>query len=72
MIRLYNDNYTILNKLHKEEQNSIMITRLKNAKSIVKTNCPNSFNNFRKKINKSYDKKNLSKKKLFNNIFIII
>ena len=64
MIRLYNDNYTILNKLHKQEQNSIMTTKLKNAKSIVKTNCPTSFNNFRKKLNKSYDRKNLSKKNI--------
>lgn len=61
MLRTYEDNYTLLDKLNKKEQNTLMINRLKNAKSIVKTNCPPSFNNSRKKSNKSYEKKDLCK-----------
>ncbi len=68
----YEDNYTILNKLYKQEQNSIMTTRLKNAKSLLNTNCPNSFNNSKKKKNKSHDKNDMSKIILFNNIFYYI
>lgn len=61
MYRSYEDDYTLLNKLYKQEQNTIMLSRLKNAKSIVKTRYPNSFNNSRKKINKSHAKMDLSK-----------
>ena len=61
MLRLYEDNYTLLNKIQKQEQNTLMTNRLKNAKSIVKTNCPQSFNNARKKAAKSHEKKDLSK-----------
>ena len=63
MIRSYEDNYTLLNKLYKKEQNDLMLNRLKNAKSIVKTTCPNSFNSFKKKANKSQEKKDMSNKK---------
>ena len=63
MVRSYEDNYTLLSKLFKQEQNALMNTRLKNVKSIVKTNCPNSFNSYRKKTNKSQEKKDLSKYK---------
>ena len=63
MLRSYEDNYTLLNKLYKKEQNDLMQNRLKNAKSIVKTNCPNSFNSFKKKANKSKEKKYFSNKK---------
>ena len=49
MLRSYENNYTLLNKLYNQEQNDLMLSRLKNAKSIVNTNCPNSFNIFRKK-----------------------
>jgi hypothetical protein len=70
MLRSYENNYTLLNKLYNQEQNDLMLSRLKNAKSIVNTNCPNSFNIFRKKSNKSQEKKkDLSNKKLFNNTF---
>ena len=58
--------YTLLSKIYKQEQNNIMLTRLKNAKSIVKTNCPNSFSNSKKKIIRSQEKKNFSKEKLYN------
>ena len=60
MLRQYEDNYTLLNKLYKQEQNNLMLARLKNAKSIVNTNCPNCFNVFKKKKNKAQDKKDLS------------
>jgi hypothetical protein len=60
MLRAYEDNYTLLNKIYKQEQNNLMTTRLKNAKSIVNTHCPHSFNGTRKKPNKS-EKKDLSK-----------
>jgi hypothetical protein len=60
MLRAYEDNYTLLNKIYKQEQNTLMTTRLKNAKSIVNTHCPHSFNGVRKKANKS-EKKDLSK-----------
>ena len=63
MLRSYEDNYTLLSKLFKQEQNALMNTRLKNVKSIVKTNCPNSFNRYRKKTNKYQEKKDLSKYK---------
>lgn len=61
MLRSYEDDYTLLNKLYKQEQNSIMQYKVKNAKSIVKTKCPDSFNNSRKKEVKSHGKKDLSK-----------
>ena len=60
MLRSYEDNYTLLNKLYKKEQNTLMLARLRNAKSIVNTNCPNTFNSFKKKRNKSQEKKDLS------------
>lgn len=60
MMRTYEDNYTLLNKIYKQEQNTLMTNRLKNAKSIINTHCPNSFNSVRKKANRS-EKKDLSK-----------
>ena len=67
MLRSYENNYTLLNKLYNQEQNDLLLTRLKNAKSIVNTNCPNSFNVFKKKSNKSKEKK----KDLSNKIFYL-
>ena len=68
MIISYENNYTLLNKLYNQEQNDLLLARLKNAKSIVNTNCPNCFNTFKKKSNKSKEKKkDLSNKILFNN-----
>ena len=61
MLRPYEDNYNILNQRQKQEQNTLMTTRLKNAKSVVKTNCPQSFNNSKKKPGKSLEKQDLSK-----------
>ena len=60
MLKPYEDNYTLLSKLYKKEQNILMIARLKNVKSIVNTNCPNSFNSLKKKRNKIQEKKDLS------------
>ena len=60
MLMPYENNDTLLGKLYKKEQNNLMSTRLKNAKSIVNTNCPNCFNAFKKKKNKSQEKKDLS------------
>ena len=60
MLKPYEDNYTLLSKLYKKEQNILMLARLKNAKSIVNTNCPNSFNSNKKKRNKIQEKKDLS------------
>ena len=65
MLRAYEQDYTLLNKLYKQEQNTIMQSRLKNAKSIVNTNCPNSFNYPRKRIIKSQEQKDLSKQILY-------
>ena len=58
----YEFNYTLMNKLMKKERDALLVNRLKNVKSIVKTNCPNSFSTFRKKNTKANLKKDLSKK----------
>ena len=63
MKKSYEDNYTLLNKLYKQEQNELLNNRIKNAKSIISNHCPNSFNTFRKKADKSHEKKDLSNKK---------
>ena len=52
----------ILNKKYKKERDNLLLNRLKNIKSIVNTNCPHSFTNFKKKSSKSNLKKDLSKK----------
>ena len=56
----YDDNYSKLNQINKQEQNTLLANRLKNAKPIVKTNCPHSFNSNKKKPNKSHERKDLS------------
>ena len=63
MKKSYEDNGTLLNKLYKKEQNVLLNNRIKNAKSIISNHCPNSFNKFHKKTNKSHEKKDLSNKK---------
>ena len=62
MLNSYEFNYTLLNKKYKKERDNLLLTRLKNIKSIVNTNCPNSFSNIKKKPTKSNLKKDLSKK----------
>ena len=39
-----------------------MTTRVKNAKSLINTNCPNTFNKNNRRVNRSKDKKDLGKK----------
>ena len=58
----YEFNYTLMKKLMKKERDALLVNRLKNVKSIVKTNCPHSFSTFRKKNTKANLKKDLSKK----------
>jgi hypothetical protein len=65
MLKSYEDNYNILSKLFKKEQNILMTARLKNAKSLINTNCPNTFNKNMRKVNRTKDKKDLSKKIFF-------
>ena len=65
MLNSYEFNYTLLNKLYKKERDVLLMNRLKNAKSIVNTNCPHSFSSFRKKLNKQNLKKDLSKKYIY-------
>jgi hypothetical protein len=62
MLNSYEFNYTLLNKKYKKERDNLLLNRLKNIKSIVNTNCPHSFSNFKKKTTKSNLKKDLSKK----------
>ena len=61
MLRVYGNNYTLLSKMYKQEQNALMTHRLKNVKSTIKSTSPKYFNNFRKKILKSPEQKDLSK-----------
>ena len=61
MLNSYEFNYTLLNKRYKKERDNLLLTRLKNIKSIVNTNCPNSFSNIKERPTKSNLKKDLSK-----------
>ena len=58
----YEFNYTLMNKLYKKERDALFINRLKNIKSIVKTNSPHSLSSFRKRSTKANLKKDISKK----------
>ena len=60
MLNSYEFNYTLMNKLYKKERDILLMNRLKNIKSTLNTNCPNSFNVSRKKSTKSNLKKDLS------------
>ena len=66
MLRVYENNYNLLSKMYKQEQNAFMTHRLKNVKSTIKAKSPKYFNNFRKKILKSPEQKDLSKSKIHN------
>ena len=63
MLKGYDNNYTLLSKIHNQEQNALMTHRLKNIKSTIKTTSPKCYSNFRKRPNKSQEKKDLSKSK---------
>ena len=62
MFNSYEFNYTLLNKMYKKELDHLLTNRLKSVKSIVNTNCPNSFNSVLRKPLKTNLKKDLSKK----------
>ena len=58
----YNDFDGILSRSEKKEQDRKLNNRIKNAKSLINNNCPQSYNVFRKLHNKSQINNNLSKK----------
>lgn len=57
----YNDFDGILSRSEKKEQDRKLNNRIKNAKSLINNNCPQSYNVFRKLHNKSQINNNLSK-----------
>ena len=65
----YNDYDSVLSRSYKREQNKKLVNRIKNAKSSINNNCPDSYNVFRRLHNKSQINSNLSKK-IFYNFFI--
>ena len=66
----YNDYDGVLTRSYKKEQDKKLNIRIKNAKSLINNNCPESFNAFRKLHNKANINSNISKKKYLNVIFI--
>ena len=44
----YNDYDGVLTRSYKKEQDKKLNIRIKNAKSLINNNCPESFNAFRK------------------------
>ena len=58
----YNDFDGILSRSEKKEQDRKLNNRIKNVKSLINNNCPQSYNVFRKLHNKSQINNNLSKK----------
>jgi len=59
----YNDYDGVLTRSYKKEQDKKLNIRIKNAKSLINNNCPESFNAFRKLHNKANINNNISKKK---------
>ena len=59
----YNDYDGVLTRYYKKEQDKKLNIRIKNAKSLINNNCPESFNAFRKLHNKANINSNISKKK---------
>ena len=59
----YNDYDGVLTRTYKKEQDKKLNIRIKNAKSLINNNCPESFNAFRKLHNKANINSNISKKK---------
>ena len=66
----YNDYDGVLTRSYKKEQDKKLNIRIKNAKSLINNNCPESFNAFRKLHNKANINSNISKKNIYNVIFI--
>lgn len=52
----------VLTRSYKKEQDKKLNIRIKNAKSLINNNCPESFNAFRKLHNKANINSNISKK----------
>ena len=61
----YNDYDGVLTRSYKKEQDKKLNIRIKNAKSLINNNCPESYNAFRKLHNKANINSNISKKKIF-------
>ena len=61
----YNDYDGILSHSYKKEQDKKLHIRIRNAKSLINNNCPESYNIFRKLHNRANINSNLSKKYLF-------
>ena len=61
-MRIYNDYDDILTKKYKQEQNEKLNIRIRNAKPIINTKCPVSYNALHKRINKSQGRDEISKK----------
>ena len=57
----YNDYGGVLSRSYKKEQDKQLNIRIKNAKSLINNNCPQSYNVFRKLHNKASINNNLSK-----------
>ena len=57
----YKDYGGILSRSYKKEQDKKLNIRIKNAKSLINNNCPQSYNIFRKIHNKANINNNLSK-----------
>jgi len=62
MRKSYNDYDGILSRSYKKDQDKKLSNRIKNAKSLINNNCPQSYNSFRRLHNKSQINNNLSKK----------
>ena len=58
----YNDYDGVLSRSYKREQDKKLVNRIKNAKSSINNNFPESYNAFRRLHNKSQINNNLSKK----------
>ena len=65
----YNDYDSVLSRSYKREQDKKLVNRIKNAKSSINNNCPESYNAFRRLHNKSQINNNLSKKIFYNFFF---
>ena len=63
MKTINNDYDGVLTRSYKKEQDKKLNIRIKNAKSLINNNCPESFNAFRKLHNKANINSNISKKK---------
>ena len=58
-----------LNALILMEQNNLLADRLRFAKASIDSNCPKTFDIFRKNIPKSQEKTNMSNSFIINNIY---